>query len=84
LMIYRINHLEKPFIVYGVSSDNDYQSAIDSQLTVLFTFSSLPEARAVRGSAARTDLCGGRWATSVPTATLSLLRGESGWNPSKT
>ena len=43
----------------------------------MFTFSSLPEARAVCGSAARTDLCGGRWATSVPTATLLNLYGNS-------
>jgi hypothetical protein len=32
-----------------------------------------PEARAVCGSTARTDLCGGRWATGVPTATVAQL-----------
>jgi hypothetical protein len=32
-----------------------------------------PEARAVCGSAACTDLCGGRWVTSVPTATPRLI-----------
>ena len=30
-----------------------------------------PEAGAVCGNSARTDLCGGRGVTSVPTATLS-------------
>jgi hypothetical protein len=34
---------------------------------------SSPEAGAVCGNAARTDLGGGRWATSVPTATLGLF-----------
>jgi len=29
----------------------------------------IPEAGAVCGNSARTDLCGGRWVTSVPTAT---------------
>ena len=33
-----------------------------------------PEVGAVCGKAARTDLCGGREATRVPTATARLLR----------
>ena len=35
----------------------------------------IPEAGAVCGNSARTDLCGGRGVTSVPTATLSMMHG---------
>ncbi len=37
----------------------------------------IPEAGAVCGNSARTDLCGGRGVTSVPTATHSSKKGDS-------
>src|SRR6202140_4366254 len=54
-----------------------------------FTLSLSCEVGAVCGNSARTDLCGGRWATTVPTATKNhfLIRmfgrkirhGDGGW-----
>ena len=38
-----------------------------------YALASLPEAGAVCGSSARTDLCGGRRVTVVPTATTIIL-----------
>ena len=40
----------------------------------------IPEAGAVCGNSARTDLCGGRWVTSVPTAILWTPPGLQGYS----
>jgi hypothetical protein len=45
-------------------------------LTLRIASRHIPEAGAVCGSSARTDLCGGRQVTAVPTATVHSGRGQ--------
>ena len=52
---------------------HDREYVINIQMNDLV---SKPERGAVCGNSARTDLCGGRWVTGVPTATLPALQAE--------